>query len=104
MFSATLTESTAFGNTFRWAILSVLPMDSEVCGAAPRLRATDVNAALGLAPNARTATVQILKEMTRSGLIRRHECQVPGQKRPLVLYSRLMPLRKRERLMRLMGR
>lgn len=100
MFSTTLTEPTAFSATFRWAILSVLPMDDEVGAAAPLLRATDVNRALGLAPNARTATVQILKEMTRLGLVRRRECIVPGHKRPLVLYSRLLPLRKRERIAR----
>jgi len=97
MFSTTLTSPTTFGNTFRWAILSVLPMDGERAGR----RATDVNAALGLAPNARTATVQILKEMAEDGLIHRREITIPGYKRPLVTYTRILPLRKRDRIARL---
>jgi len=100
MFSTTLTDSRAFGNTFKWAILSTLPMESEVCSAFPRLRATDVNHLLGLDPNARTAIVQTLKQMVKQGLIQRKEVLVAGRKRPVVLYSRLIPLRKREKLAR----
>lgn len=96
MFSATLTTPTAFANTFRRAVLAVLPMDGDSDG----LRATDVNRALGMDPNARTAIVQTLKQLAKDELIARHETVLPGQSRPLVTYTRLLPLRKRERIAR----
>jgi len=99
MFSATLTDSKAFANTFEWAILSLLPMDDEVNNYPP-VRATDVNVALGFDPKARTSMVQTLKNMAARGVIKRYEVATPGNKRPVIFYSRLLPLRKREMIAR----
>ena len=97
MFSATFTRSDAFGATYQWAILSILPMDDgSGCANQDGMRPTDINEALGMPNEARTALSIILKRMAADGLIKRHEL---GSR--WVEYTRLLPLRKRERLARL---
>lgn len=92
MFSTTLTDSRSFGNTYQWAILSVLPMDN---GTDSGLRPTDINEELGMPNEARTAVSMLLKDMAKRGLVKRHEL---GPR--WVEYTRLLPLRKRERIAR----
>ena len=97
MFSTTFTHSTSFGATYQWAILSVLPMDDgSGCTTQNGMRPTDINAVLGMPNEARTALSLTLKRMAAEGLIKRHEL---GSR--WVEYTRLLPLRKRERLARL---
>lgn len=95
MFTS-LTHRQSFGATYQWAILSVLPMDDGDDGIAQDgMRPTDINAALGLPNEARTGLSKLLKEMAAQGLVKRHEL---GKR--WVEYTRLMPLRKRERIAR----
>jgi len=96
MFSTTLTDSRSFGNTYQWAILSVLPMDNGTgCEAQNGLRPTDINQELGMPNAARTTVSMLLKDMAKRGLVKRHEL---GPR--WVEYTRLLPLRKRERISR----
>ena len=91
-----LTNRSSFGATYQWAILSVLPMDDGDDGMAQDgMRPTDINTALGLPNEARTGLSMLLKVMAAQGLIKRHEL---GPR--WVEYTRLMPLRKRERIAR----
>lgn len=95
MFTS-ITNRKSFGATYTWAILSVLPMDNGDDGIAQDgLRPTDINAALGMPNDARTGLSKYLKAMASKGLIKRHEL---GPR--WVEYTRLMPLRKRERVAR----
>jgi len=95
MFTS-ITNRKSFGATYAWAILSVLPMDNGEDGMAQEgLRPTDINAALGMPNEARTGLSMLLKVLASKGLIKRHEL---GPR--WVEYTRLMPLRKRERLAR----
>ena len=95
MFTS-ITNRKSFGATYTWAILSVLPMDNGDDGIAQDgLRPTDINAALGMPNDARTGLSKYLKAMAGKGLIKRHEL---GPR--WVEYTRLMPLRKRERVAR----
>jgi hypothetical protein len=92
----TLTDRKAFGATYQWAILSLLPMDDgSGCTDQDGMRPTDINAALGMPNEARTALSLTLKRMAAQGLIKRHEL---GPR--WVEYTRLLPLRKRERIAR----
>ena len=93
MAFTSLTDRQSFGATYQWAILSVLPMDDGI--AQDGMRPTDINAALGLPNEARTGLSKLLKEMAAQGLVKRHEL---GKR--WVEYTRLMPLRKRERIAR----
>lgn len=99
MFSATLTNPQTFGNTYQWAILSVLPMDSnkKVHG----LNSPEIKNALGLSNAARTSLCLMMKEMAEKGLVRRYDLKI-GNRR-IVSYKRLMPLRKRERIAQFLG-
>jgi len=95
MFTS-LTRRQSFGATYTWAILSVLPMDNGDDGIAQDgLRPTDINSALGMPNDARTGLSKYLKAMAGKGLIKRHEL---GPR--WVEYTRLLPLRKRERIAR----
>ena len=95
MFTS-ITNRKSFGATYAWAILSVLPMDDGDDGMAQDgMRPTDINAALGMPNEARTGLSMLLKVMAAQGLIKRHEL---GPR--WVEYTRLMPLRKRERIAR----
>jgi len=92
----TLTDRKAFGATYQWAILSLLPMDDgSGCLIQDGMRPTDINEALGMPNEARTALAITLKRMARLGLIKRHEL---GPR--WVEYTRTLPLRKRERIAR----
>ena len=91
MFTS-LTNRKSFGATYQWAILSVLPMED---GTGDGLRPIDINTALGMPNDARTGLSMLLKVMANQGLIKRHEL---GPR--WVEYTRLMPLRKRERVAR----
>ena len=96
MAFTSLTTRKSFGNTYQWAILSVLPMDDGDDGIAQDgMRPTDINAALGMPKEARTTVSILLKEMAQQGLVKRHEL---GKR--WVEYTRLLPLRKRERFAR----
>lgn len=95
MFNS-LTTRKSFGNTYKWALLSVLPMDDGDDGMAQDgMRPTDINAALGMPKEARTTVSILLKEMASQGLVKRHDL---GSR--WVEYTRLLPLRKRERFAR----
>ena len=95
MFTS-ITSRQSFGATYQWAILSVLPMDDGDDGMAQNgMRPTDINAALGLPNEARTGLSMLLKVMAEQGLIKRHELGARW-----VEYTRLMPLRNRERIAR----
>lgn len=95
MFTS-ITSRQSFGATYQWAILSVLPMDNGTgCEAQDGMRPTDINASLGLPNEARTGLSMLLKVMAEQGLIKRHEL---GSR--WVEYTRLMPLRNRERIAR----
>ena len=99
MFSATLTDSRSFGNTYQWAILSVLPMDSNKNQGG--LNSPEIKKELGLSNAARTSLCLMLKEMAAKGLVRRYDLKI-GNRR-LVTYKRLLPLRKRERIAQFLG-
>ena len=96
MFSTTITNPQTFGNTYQWAILSVLPMDSnkKVHG----LNSPEIKNALGLSNAARTSLCLMMKEMAGKGLVQRYDYKVGNHR--FVTYKRLMPLRKRERIAR----
>ena len=94
MFTS-ITNRRAFGATYQWAILSCIPMDEGCILTQDGMRPTDINAALGLPNEARTGLSLLLKVMAAQGLIKRHEL---GKR--WVEYTRLVPLRKRERLAR----
>ena len=96
MFSNTLTNRASFGNTYRWAVRSTLPMED---GGGDGMRPTDVNSALGMPKEARTTVSLLLKEMAAAGLVKRYQ---HGPR--WVEYTRLLPLRKRERLARWINR
>ena len=86
----------SFGDAYIGAILSVLPMDDGDDGIAQDgLRPIDINTALGMPNDARTGLSKLLKRMAAQGLIKRHEL---GPR--WIEYTRLLPLRKRERIAR----
>jgi hypothetical protein len=90
------TRRQSFGATYQWTILSVLPMDNGDDGMAQEgLRPIDINTALGMPNDARTGLALLLKSMAKEGLIKRHQL---GPR--WVEYTRLLPLRKRERIAR----
>jgi hypothetical protein len=99
MFSATLTNPQTFGNTYQWAILSVLPMDSDKNQHG--LNSPEIKNALGLSNAARTSLCLMMKEMAQEGLVRRYEYKIKNRK--FVTYKRLLPLRKRERIAQFLG-
>lgn len=94
MFTS-ITNRKAFGATYQWAVLSVLPMED---GSGDGMRPTDINAALGMPKEARTTVSLLLKEMAGAGLVKRYQ---HGPR--WVEYTRLLPLRKRERFARFLG-
>ena len=101
MFTS-LTNRSKFGATYEWAVLSVLPMDEPASIQQPYqwgLSPSEINKALGMPKEARTTVSLLLKRMASQGLIRRYEFR-KGQKQ--VCYRRVMPLRKRERLARML--
>jgi len=95
MFSTTLTNPKAFGATYQWAILSVLPMDSDKNrhGLGP----SEINKELGMPKEARTTISLLLKELAAKGIVRRYEYRLG---RRIVSYKRVLPLRKREKVSR----
>ena len=95
MFTS-FTNRSKFGASYEWAVLSVLPMDSDKTRGG--LRTVEVNRALGMPKEARTTATLLLKRMAAEGMIRRYEYTIG--KRPMITYKRLMPLRKRERIAR----
>ena len=50
---------------------------------------------------ARTTVTLLLKWMASQGMVKRYEYKMGNQK--MITYKRLLPLRKRERIARLMG-
>ena len=99
MFNSFSTR-TNFGTNYVRAILSVIPMDNGDDGMAQDgLRPIDINTALGMPNDARTGLSMLLKTMADQGLIKRHEL---GKR--WVEYTRLLPLRKRERIARWIAR
>lgn len=96
MFTS-LTNRKAFGATYQWALLSTLPMDSDKTrhGLGP----SEINRALGMPKEARTTVSLLLKELAAQGMVRRYDYSIG--RRSFVSYKRLLPLRKRERLSRL---
>lgn len=96
MFSTTLTNPQTFGATYQWAILSVLPLDSDKTRHG--LNSPEIKSALGLSNAARTSLCLMMKEMADKGLVQRYDLKV-GNRR-IVSYKRLLPLRKREILSR----
>ena len=99
MFTS-ITNRAAFGATYQWAILSVLPMDEPADRQRPYqwgLGPSEVNTALGLPNAARTSMALLLKEMAAAGLVKRYEYR---QGKRQVCYRRVLPLRKRERIAR----
>ena len=99
MFSTTITNPQTFGNTYQWAIMSVLPMDSDKNQHG--LNSPEIKYALGLSNAARTSLCLMMKEMAGKGLVQRYDYKV-GNRR-FVTYKRLLPLRKRERIARFLG-
>ena len=97
MFTS-ITNRKSFGATYEWAVLSVLPMDADK--ERHGLRVSEVNQALGMPKEARTTATLLLKRMAAEGMIRRYEYKIG--KRPFITYKRVMPLRKRERLARML--
>ncbi len=91
MFTSFTTRK-SFGNTYMWALLSVLPMDSNKSqhGLGP----SEVNRSLGMPKEARTTVSLTLKEFAQQGLVRRYDYKI-GNRR-IVSYKRILPLRKRE--------
>ena len=98
MFTS-ITNRKSFGATYQWAVLSTLPMDTDKQRGG--LRASEVNQALGMPKEARTTVTLLLKWMASQGMVRRYEYMMGKQK--MITYKRLLPLRKRERIARLMG-
>ena len=98
MFTS-LTTRSKFGAAYEWAVLSVLPMDSNKKQGG--LRVCEVNRALGMPKEARTTATLLLKRMAAEGMVKRYEYSMGG--RPFITYKRLMPLRKRERIARFLG-
>ena len=96
MFTS-ITNRSKFGATYEWAVLSTLPMNGDKTRHG--LRATEVNKALGMPKEARTTVTLLLKRMASEGMVRRYEYR-QGLKQ--VCYRRVMPLRKRERLARML--
>ena len=94
-----LTTRIRSGATYQWAVLSVLPMDSNKKQGG--LRVCEVNRALGMPKEARTTATLLLKRMAAEGMVRRYEYSMGG--RPFITYKRLLPLRKRERIARFLG-
>lgn len=94
MFNSFSTR-TNFGTNYVRAILSVIPMDEGDILIQDGMRPTDINDALGMPNDCRTGLSQLLKRMASAGLIKRHEL---GPR--WVEYTRLLPLRKRERIAR----
>jgi len=97
MFTS-ITNRSKFGATYEWAVLSVLPMDADKDRHG--LRVCEVNQALGMPKEARTTATLLLKRMAAEGMIRRYEYKIG--KRPYITYKRVMPLRKRERVARML--
>ena len=98
MFTS-ITNRSKFGATYQWAVLSVLPMDSNKKQGG--LRVCEVNRALGMPKEARTTATLLLKRMAAEGMVKRYEYSMGG--RPFITYKRLLPLRKRERIARFLG-
>ena len=98
MFTS-LTTRSKFGAAYQWAVLSVLPMDSNKQQGG--LRVCEVNRALGMPKEARTTATLLLKRMAAQGMVKRYEYMMGG--RPFITYKRLMPLRKRECIARFLG-
>ena len=101
MFTSLSTRK-SFGGEYIKAVLSVLPMDEPASIQQPYqwgLSPSEINKALGMPKEARTTVSLLLKRMASEGLIRRYEFR-KGQKQ--VCYRRVMPLRKRERLARML--
>ena len=98
MFTS-LTTRSKFGAAYEWAVLSVLPMDSNKKQGG--LRVCEVNRALGMPKEARTTATLLLKRMAAQGMVKRYEYSMGG--RPMITYKRLMPLRKRECIARFLG-
>jgi len=92
MFSVTLTDPKSFGATYQWAILAVLPMDSDKTRHG--LNSPEIKNALGLSNDARTSLCLMMRTMAEKGLVRRYDYKL-GNRR-IVSYKRLLPLRKRE--------
>mgnify|MGYP002262581841 FL=1 len=92
MAFTSITTRKAFGNTYKWALLSVLPMDSNKSqhGLGP----SEVNRSLGMPKEARTTVSLTLKDMAQQGLVVRYDYKI-GNRR-IVSYKRVLPLRKRE--------
>ena len=98
MFTS-ITNRKSFGATYQWAVLSTLPMNDDKQRGG--LRASEVNKALGMPKEARTTVTLLLKWMASQGMVRRYEYKMGN--RQMITYKRLLPLRKRERIARLMG-
>ena len=98
MFTS-ITGRQSFGATYQWAVLSTLPMNDDKQRGG--LRASEVNKALGMPKEARTTVTLLLKWMASQGMVKRYEYMMGKQK--MITYKRLLPLRKRERIARLMG-
>ena len=98
MFTS-ITNRKSFGATYAWAVLSVLPMDADKDRHG--LRVSEVNKALGMPKEARTTVTLLLKWMASQGMVKRYEYKMGNQN--MITYKRLLPLRKRERIARLMG-
>jgi hypothetical protein len=65
------------------------------------LRATEVNQALGMPKEARTTVTLLLKSMAANGMVTRYEYKIG--RRNFITYKRVLPLRKREKIARLLG-
>tara|TARA_Y100000004_G_scaffold27231_1_gene27759 strand:+ start:315 stop:614 length:300 start_codon:yes stop_codon:yes gene_type:complete len=98
MFTS-ITNRKSFGATYQWAVLSTLPMNDDKQRGG--LRASEVNKALGMPKEARTTVTLLLKWMASQGMVKRYEYKMGNQN--MITYKRLLPLRKRERIARLMG-
>ena len=98
MFTS-ITNRKSFGATYQWAVLSTLPMNDDKQRGG--LRASEVNKALGMPKEARTTVTLLLKAMASQGMVKRYEYKMGN--RQMITYKRLLPLRKRERIARLMG-
>ena len=96
MFTS-VTDRKSFGATYESAVLSVLPMVDDKTRHG--LRCTEVNQALGMPKEARTTLSLLLKRMAGQGIVTRYEYKVGGRK--FITYKRNAPLRKRERLARM---
>jgi len=96
MFTS-ITNRSKFGATYEWAVLSTLPMNGDKTRHG--LRATEVNKALGMPKEARTTVTLLLKRMASEGMVERYEYTVGKQR--FITYKRVMPLRKRERIARM---